>query len=152
MYKRQLQTLVEDALSDGIGENMSIALFDVTDGRRQLLYDNDERGARQDAPAIAKQIEFGHRIWRLELVDLSPEQAWPSWAQFLLYGVLCSLLFGALVWSMVGTRVRAVALASTMGERVRTSEQRFRKLNELLPTLVLLYDGETGMILSLIHI
>ncbi len=141
-----LQTLVEDALSDGIGENMSIALFDVTDGRRQLLYDNDERGARQDAPAIDKQIEFGHRIWRLELVDLSPEQAWPSWAQFLLYGVLCSLLFGALVWSMVGTRVRAVALASTMGERVRTSEQRFRKLNELLPTLVLLYDGETGMI------
>ncbi len=141
-----VQQLVADALSDGIGEDMAIGVFDVTDGQRIALYGKAPATVPMNAQRTHKEIEFGQRVWRLELVDLRPVQAWPSWAQVLLFGALSSLLFGALVWSMVGTRGRAVALADVMSERFRTSEQRFRRLNELLPTLVMLYDASTGMI------
>ncbi len=141
-----VQQLVTDALSDGIGEDMAIGVFDVTDGQRIALYGKTPATLPKDAQTAHKEIEFGQRVWRLELIDLRPAQVWPSWAQVLLFGALSSLLFGALVWSMVGTRGRAIALADVMSERFRTSEQRFRRLNELLPTLVMLYDGSTGMI------
>lgn len=141
-----VEQLVADALSDGVGEDMAIELFDVTDGQRMALYGKRPASIPKGAQTANKEIEFGQRVWRLELIDLRPEDAWPFWAQISLFGIFSSLLFGALVWSMVGTRGRAIALAGVMSERFRTSEQRFRRLNELLPTLVMLYDGSTGMI------
>ena len=141
-----VRRLVDDALRAGIDQRMAITLFDVTDGKRILIY-GDARPRASGEPRVAdREIRFGQRVWSLEVVDLSPAKAWPSWLQVLIFGVLSSVLFGALVWSMVGTRMRAVALAGAMSERVRIGEQRFRRLNELLPTLVMLYDGVSGKI------
>ena len=141
-----VQQLVEDSLHGGIGDPMAIALFDVTDGGRIPLFHKGTTSADGQSLKTHREIAFGQRTWRLEMVDLRPAPMWPSWAQALLFGVLSSVLFGALVWSLVGTRGRAIALAGVMSERFRTSEQRFRSLNELLPTLVLLYDDDSGMI------
>ena len=138
--------LVEDALSGGVGQHMSINLYDVTDGARLPIYSNFDQQPAESKPSTDSSIEFGQRTWRLELRDLEPAPAWPSWAQVLLFGLLSSVLFGALVWSMVGMRGRAMALADVMTDRFRTSERRFRSLNELLPTLVMLFDERSGMI------
>ena len=141
-----IRRLVEDALRGDAGDDMAIAIFDVTNGSRIQLYSNQSKASLPSKNLIHREISFGQRTWRMELVDLRPTPVWSSWAQVLLFGTLSSVLFGALVWSMVGTRGRAIALAHVMSERFRTSEQRFRSLNELLPTLVMLYDGATGMI------
>ena len=49
---------------------------------------------------------------------------------------------------MASTRSRALALGKSMSARYRDSEERFRRLNELLPTLVLLVDRQSGDIVA----
>lgn len=141
-----VQKLVEDALSGGVGDGMAIAVFDVTDDQRIPIYQTHAEASTQGAQTIQRDLAFAQRIWRLELVDLRPAATWSASAQVLLFGVLSSVLFGALIWSIVGTRGRAITLANVMSERFRTSEQRFRSLNELLPTLVMVFDSATGLI------
>ncbi|MDQ3038326.1 MAG: diguanylate cyclase, partial [Pseudomonadota bacterium] len=69
-----------------------------------------------------------------------------GWQLVLLVGSAVSLLLATLAWSLVSTRERAIALGNSMGKRFRTSEERFRKLNELLPCLVLLARKHDGHI------
>jgi diguanylate cyclase (GGDEF)-like protein/PAS domain S-box-containing protein len=57
-------------------------------------------------------------------------------------GVLASLLLAGLVWTTLRTRTHALSQAAQMSARFRESEARFRSLNELLPALVLLAQGD----------
>lgn len=133
-----IEDLVKDALWGSMGDQMSVRLFDVTDGARTVIYRNQWK-APPDAPTINKEISFGQRTWRLILSDLKTPPAWPAWLQVLLMGASTSVLFGALVWSLSSTHGRAVALADSMSARLDN-------LNELLPTLVILFDLESGKI------
>lgn len=90
-----------------------------------------------------RHLEFGGRRWRLEMSpspDAWPASKWP-WLTFALV-LTASLLAALLVWSLLATRERALALAELRGAQVRDSETRFRRLNDLLPALVVLLHGE----------
>ncbi|HQX91389.1 MAG TPA: EAL domain-containing protein, partial [Thermomonas sp.] len=54
------------------------------------------------------------------------------------------MLLAALTWSLASTRERALVLGTALSQRVVASEERFRRLNELLPCLVLLIRKDNG--------
>lgn len=145
-----LDALIAGAIdAAAVDKRLDIAVFDITDGNATHLYRVGPRlhAAGPDVLATRREIDFGHRTWQLRLAaKRSAEAAVPAWMRTLLYGALTSLLLGALVWSLVDSRRRALERAKDVGVRYRGSEMRFRKLNELLPSLVLLVDRQSGMI------
>lgn len=141
-----IETLARDALEDAAGSRMQTSLYDVTDGARILLYRNRDNPPETNALRASREISFGQRTWRLELVSAITDNGMPAWLRIVLIGGVSSLLFGALAWSVAGTRRHAIELAQTVGDRYRASEERFRHLNELLPTLVILFDRESGTV------
>ena len=124
---------------------MDVRVLDITEGQRWQLF-IAPRSSRSaiGAPDVldyrfSRDLKFGGRIWRLELTG-QPGGDSPMWlpALTLAGGVLASLLLALLTWSMANTRARALVLGRNMAAQYRESEERFRALNELLPTLVLL--------------
>src|SRR5690606_6332050 len=114
-----------------------------------MLYDSHPgRGWVADAagPRFA-EVRYGSRDWRISIAELEPPPAISAWKDtVLLPGLLVSLLLSLLAGSMAGTRRRALDLGWKMSHQFRESEARFRRLNELLPALVLLADARTGRI------
>ncbi|MFA6984912.1 MAG: EAL domain-containing protein [Arenimonas sp.] len=141
----QVSSLIERALPSETRESMDVRVVDVTDGQYRPLY-----LSRMATPIalgypgdmsheFVRDLRFGGRVWRMELVG-HPGGSSLVWlpALTLLAGVVASLLLASLVWTTTSTRARALVLARNMSEQYRESEARFRALNELLPTLVLL--------------
>src|SRR3546814_853720 len=93
-----------------------------------------------------RELHFGGRTWH---VSMQPRRALAlDWPQSPMWpGLLASVLFALLVWSIAGTRRRALELGWRMSHRYRESEQQFRTLNDLLPALVLLARPEDGQII-----
>jgi diguanylate cyclase (GGDEF)-like protein/PAS domain S-box-containing protein len=63
----------------------------------------------------------------------------------LLVGAFVSVLLGALVWALAGTRASALALAASATDTLRHSEEQFRTVVQNLSDIVLLLD-EVGTI------
>ncbi len=141
-----VEKLARDALEDAIGNRMQAGLYDVTDGAHIPLYRSRSIPPELNALRDSREISFGQRTWRLELVSAVTDSGMPAWLRITLIGGLCSWLFGALAWSVAGTRRHAIELAQRVGDRYRASEERFRHLNELLPTFVIVFDRDTGAV------
>jgi diguanylate cyclase (GGDEF)-like protein len=103
-------------------------------------------GESGSGPRHVEQIAFGGRTWRLGIEGAGEPvyQAWTATTPWL--GVLGSALLAALVWSLMRTRERAMQLGTAMSERFRASEERFRKLTELLPSLVMVARRDDGRV------
>lgn len=137
--------LVADAIAPETLESLVVAVADVTDGTPHRLFAS---GAVPDGvqPLFERELRFGGRAWRVSMWPVGPlVAAWPM--SILLPGLLASTLLALLVWSVAGTRRRALDLGWRMSHHYRESEQRFRTLNDLLPALVLLARDEDGCIL-----
>ena len=127
-------------------ETMRLQVVDGGKGEGKVLFDSDPAAGRPSDRTMTRELDFGGRTWQ---VSMQPQWglalAWPS--SPLWPGLLASLLFALLVWSIAGTRRRALELGWRMSHRYRESEQQFRTLNDLLPALVLLARPDDGHII-----
>ncbi|WP_246109209.1 bifunctional diguanylate cyclase/phosphodiesterase [Vulcaniibacterium gelatinicum] len=140
----RLQPLIGSALADGDGE-LRIVVEDTQAGVR--LYDsNPHAEVRGATPLWSRELAYGGRVWRMRAWPVAARAATAMPWLLLLAGTLASGLLALLVWSVATTRLRALQLAEGMSRRYRSSEERFRALNELLPALVLMADGEGGQV------
>ncbi|WP_158601678.1 bifunctional diguanylate cyclase/phosphodiesterase [Solilutibacter pythonis] len=112
-------------------------------GSGEILH---EGMATKQTPGFIRNLDYGGRSWQVAIEDSAPVHAVSRWMLVFWPGVFSSLLFAALLHLLVLRRSRAMELGRAMSERYRASETRFRRLNELLPTLVLLIDEEHGRI------
>jgi diguanylate cyclase (GGDEF)-like protein len=149
----QVSELIDHALPLETRENMDVRVVDVTDDLRRSLF-----ASTMSAPVapgsprsleyrFSRDLKFGGRVWRMELVGPAGGSSLVWWpAATLGGGILASLLLASLAWSIASTRARALVLARNMSAQYRESEARFRALNELLPTLVLLARPDGSLI------
>jgi diguanylate cyclase (GGDEF)-like protein len=118
----------------------TVAGFEVRDATAggRVLYAHGERSPT----ASILRVAFGGRTWEVHVFPLTGAPGDAAWKNLFWLGLVISFLLAALTWSLVSTRERAIALGVSMSERFRSSEERFRKLNELLPCLVLVARRE----------
>ena len=146
----RVRRLIADAIPPGNMERLRLQVIDASGGGNQVLYDSRPGTGpiQATAASLQRELRFGGRRWHVAMQPLQPAdlaQGWPHavfWA-----GLLASTLLALLVWSVAGTRRRALELGWRMSHRFRESEQRFRTLNDLLPALVLLARGADGAII-----
>lgn len=141
--------LISQAIEDHVSPNLRLRVSDVTDPTKPVLLFDDRPDSPLDADNVRfeRVLKFGGRSWRLTLRlrdSAAPALAWNQ--SVLPAGLLASLLLALLVFSVVGTRQRALELGWKMSRRYRESEERFRALNDLLPALVLMVDRDSGRI------
>ena len=149
----QVSSFIDRALPSETRETMDVRVVDVTDGQRRELFASLMTAPaalgspRQQVYRFARDLRFGGRVWRMELVGY-PGGSRAIWlpALTLAGGILASLLLASLAWSIANTRARALVLARKMSAQYRDSEARFRTLNELLPTLVLLAQPDGRLV------
>lgn len=137
----KLDPLVRIGLQGRILEFMHVAIHDpdaAGDGRVFASGPEPEHGV----PALVRELEFGGRRWQLHLRPHAARAEPGKVVSIVVLGSLITLLLSLLLWSVASTHRRALALSQRMGARFAESEARFRTLNELLPALVLLADGE----------
>ncbi len=128
----RMEGFVDMALGD-LYENQRFRIFDVTDGRDQLIY-TAQSGQGDPVPAFRHAADLTHfgRHWRVEfdslpLAQAVPRLSGPSGLQSLLaLGVFTSLLMYAIAFVLARTQGRAQTLAMRMTEDYRRSEARFR--------------------------
>ncbi|RZA15664.1 MAG: bifunctional diguanylate cyclase/phosphodiesterase, partial [Lysobacteraceae bacterium] len=140
----RIATLIAAAMPDDPASVAGVRVDDVTgDGPAWTLF---TQGAAGGKDGRTRDLEFGGREWRLTVHRADDVAGEASWQKQFWMGSVISLLLAALTWSVASTRERAVALGNAMSERYRASEERFRKLNELLPSLVLVARRGDGRI------
>lgn len=90
-------------------------------------------------PPVATEVAFGGQRWQLRLVPnadwyaASDREAWI----IRIGGIFAALLLAGWISALLRTRERAHELAQRLAQRVHESEQRFRRLSDLLPTAAL---------------
>ena len=105
---------------------LHLRLFDVSDPASPAPLYEDERPAGSSRYALGETLTVRGRTWRLEARSRPELEAVISGGRSRLVlsaGVALSVLFTALVWSLVSTRERARVLAQGM---VEASEERDR--------------------------
>ncbi len=142
----RLSTLITSILPQLPSTLADISVDDVSSGGSLPIYSR-RFGPRAEKSPYIKKLRFGGRTWNVVAHANPPPAGLSGWLLVVYVGSAMSALLAALAWSLVSTRERAIALGNSMGKRFRTSEERFRKLNELLPTLVLLARKDNGEIL-----
>ena len=149
----QVRTLIGQALPREALEGMDVRVIDVTDRQPQPLFASSmrQRLALGEPHALdyrfSRDLRFGGRTWRMALTG-HPGANSVVWQPLLTLagGMLASVLLSSLAWSLATTRARALVLARRMSAQFRESEGRFRALNELLPTLVLLARPDGSLV------
>lgn len=139
----RMTKLIETALPAEARRHFGVLIRDVSEGAADVLFDSRPPGETTGDP-ISRRLDFGNRTWELQMTPLPgtlPSAPWTPLAT-LAAGVLASLLLAALTWSLIGTRGRALHLATRLSAQYRDSEARFRALNELLPALVVLVRAD----------
>ena len=146
----QISRLIESALPSDVRQVLHIKVSDVTDGAALPLFESQPVGqAQRTAPThvFDRRLQYGGRVWRVKIHPVDHAPADFHWSESLLwFGLSASLLMALLVWSVATTRRRALELGWRMSRQYRESEERFRALNDRLPALVLLADGQDGRI------
>jgi len=156
----RVSTLISSALPEETRARLDVHVIDVTGGgahSRELFRSSASRPPAMDMPDslhfhAARDIPYGGRTWRISL-DGVPETSDALMMPLLTLalGSLATLLMATTAWSLATTRARAGRLAADMSAQYRDSESRFRTLNELLPTLVLLARAGDGRIVHAHH-
>ncbi len=142
----RLSDLVASTLNHAPAGIADLSIQDMSSGVPVLLHSQQfAEPARESSFSVP--LEFGGRIWNIVAHARLQEDGMKSWMLVLWVGTAMSLLVAALTWSLVDTRERAVRLGNSMSAKFRTSEVRFRMLNELLPCLVLLARKDNGEII-----
>lgn len=118
---------------------------DDTSGAPRPLYAR-AFASRDEGPPYEVRLRFGGRTWKVVAHARQNAAGSSNWWVVIWVGTLVSGLLAALTWSLVSTRDRAIALGTAMAKRFQASEERFRRLNELLPCLVLLARVQDGAI------
>jgi diguanylate cyclase (GGDEF)-like protein len=139
----RIRNLIDGVMPRAAGLVAEVAVDDVTEGTPSRLYERRLGPADSSRPQ-RHEIRFGGRIWRVEVRSAAPPPAKAWWASTFWFGAFASVLLAALSWSLMSTRERAITLGRAMSERFRASEERFRKLTELLPSLVAVARREDG--------
>ena len=141
----RLSDLLASTVADANSRIADLAIEDNSGSAPQQLY-KYRLGARSDRPAHEVVLRFGGRSWKVVAHPRPSPGEHDGWMLVLWVGGVISALLAALTWSLVSTRERAIALGTSMSQRFRASEERFRKLNELLPCLVLLARKDDGIV------
>ena len=149
----QVSRLIERALPEETRETMDVRVDDISaDAHRPLFASRRTAASAIGAPSrmdyrFSRDLRYGGRVWRIELIG-HPGVNGPIWLPVLtlIGGILASILFALLTWSVANTRASARRLARKMSAQYRESEARFRALNELLPTLVLLARADGALV------
>lgn len=137
-----IETLITDALEGSGADRLDVEVTDVTTPSAPMLL---HRGRTTHGRADFEQaLDFGGRRWQVRIFDLVEVKSGAS--RTFWQGLISSLLLAALVWSVLDTHARAISMGRAMGQRYRASEERFRRLNEMLPTLVLTADRSSGLV------
>ncbi|MDE2407276.1 MAG: EAL domain-containing protein [Xanthomonadaceae bacterium] len=142
----RLSDLIASVLPESPKQLADLVVEDVSAGTARPLY-SETFASRRDGAAhseYAVSLQFGGRTWKVVAHGANPEDG--SWLLVLGIGAAISALLAALTWSLVSTRARAITLGTSMARRFQASEERFRKLNEVLPCLVLLIRRSDGRI------
>ena len=100
-------------------EAIALNVYDISGSAPALLYSSGEAAA--DARIEQRLIDFAGRRWRLEIAPL------PAFSQSLQviplvsagFGIIASLLLGALFFNVARTRETALGLAEQMSQRFR---------------------------------
>jgi diguanylate cyclase (GGDEF)-like protein len=143
----RIADLIAAAMPDDAATVGAVQVRDVTGGGDHLLYASGSfADAARPGDVLVREIRFGGRTWRIDVRRAEALAGAGAWRDLFWLGTVISLLLAALTWSLVSTRERAITLGVAMSERYRASEERFRKLNELLPTLVLVARRDDGRI------
>jgi diguanylate cyclase (GGDEF)-like protein len=141
----RITRLIDSAMPSRPGPIAGIEVDDVTDGVAHRLY-RRSFGATSANESLVREVRFGGRTWRVVVRGAATVPAGTWWASTFWLGIWASVLLAALGWSVASTRERAIALGKAMSERFRASEERFRKLTELLPSLVLVARRDDGVV------
>lgn len=135
--------LIDAAMPTQPGLVAGIVVDDITSGVPRRLHRHQANIPAQGG-VRRHQLRFGGRVWQLTIHGSGSGPA-PWWGSSTFWlGTFASLLLAALSWSLISTRERALALGAAMSARFRASEERFRKLTELLPSLVLVAHRGDG--------
>ena len=141
----RISELIASTLSEPHTAIADLSVEDVSSGVPVILHSQQftpyASQARYSVP-----LEYGGRTWNIVSHARAQTVGVASWTLVVWVGTAMSFLLAALTWSVVSTRERAVRLGNSMAEKFRTSEERFRQLNELLPSLVLLARKDSGEI------
>ncbi len=138
-----LQPLMEDLLR---GEDAGVALSLVDtfapQGPQQLM--SSEGWPQGGMPEAIQKLEAGGRGWQLRYAvkpGFYRTEGRNQPLQLLIGGLVISLSLAAVVWSLAGTRVRALALAHGMNATLFEALQRNRSHLESTPLAVIETDG-----------
>lgn len=141
----RISDLLASTVSEAPALLADLAVEDISGPAPRQLYLH-RFGERADKPAHTVKLRFGGRTWNVVAYPRATPNERDGWELVLWIGAVISALLAALTWSLVSTRERAIALGTSMSQRFRASEERFRKLNELLPCLVLLARKDDGTV------
>ena len=141
----RLQPMISRALEGRVLEHMHVHIrdLDAPPGQDLIFASAQPDPAR---PQQVRQMDFGGRRWEMRLWPRQDTAQWGPLYAILVAGTAISVLLALLLWSQMTTRQRAVELGRQMSVRFGESEARFRTLNELLPALVLLANGDGSRI------
>ena len=141
----RLEPMIAKALQGRVLEYMHVHIHDLDAPAGQgLVFASAQPDA--DIPQQVRLVDFGGRRWEMRLWPRRDIVEWGQLRSILVAGTTISVLIALLLWSQMTTRQRAVELGRRMSARFGESEARFRTLNELLPALVLLADGDGSRI------
>ncbi|HEY1069760.1 MAG TPA: EAL domain-containing protein [Thermomonas sp.] len=141
----RIADLIESTMPAAPVQLADLRVEDDTSGMSRPLYAR-AFAIRAEGEPYEVRLHFGGRTWRVVAHPRQNAAGSGSWRIVLWVGMLVSALLAALTWSLVSTRERAIALGTSMARRFQASEERFRRLNELLPCLVLLARRDDGAI------
>jgi diguanylate cyclase (GGDEF)-like protein len=141
----RLEPMITRALQGRVLEYMHVHIRDLDAPPGQDLVFASAQPA-STIPQQVRQMDFGGRRWEMRLWPRRDTADWGQLRSILVAGTTISVLMALLLWSQMTTRHRAVELGRRMSVRFGESEARFRTLNELLPALVLLANGDGSRI------
>ncbi|MGV8961715.1 MAG: bifunctional diguanylate cyclase/phosphodiesterase [Stenotrophomonas sp.] len=141
----RLDPMIAQALHGRVLEYMHVQIRDLdAPAGHDLVFASAPLVA--DIPQQVRQLDFGGRRWEMRLWPRVDLLEWGQLRSILIGGATISTLLSLLLWSQMTTRRRAVDLGRRMSARFGESEARLRTLNELLPALVLLANGDGSRI------
>ena len=139
-----LKSLIDEAMARAEDPDITVQLVDATLEDRTVIYQSGPPGMGMQR---IERMEFGARNWEIILSQTKAAAAISIWPYVTVAGgIITSFLFSVLVFILINTRARAEAIAVEMSGKYKSSEERFRLLNEHLPGLVVLADEQGNLL------
>lgn len=141
----RIEDLIGAAIPAAPADVADVLVQDISTGSPSKLFER-HFATPANGPADVIELRFGGRVWQFNAHAKAGHDGLAQWWHTFWIGLAISTLLAALAWSLVRTREQAIAVGTAMSARFRASEERFRRLNELLPCLVLLARKDNGAI------